>query len=491
MESRFSHCFFICFCFKYIKYTSQLSYPFACLFLQNLSNLKHINLSYSKHLTQMPDLSQAPNLESINLLFCTSLFEVASHNTQNLHKLTTLRLRYCENLSSLPDKIYTRALRLLDLFGCSNLKTLPEIYGNLESLQLGETAIEELPISILSLNNLSELDLKDCKFLKNLPSGMLKLTSLTDVNLYGCSSLENFPEFPACVKKLSLSHTAIEQVPSSIGYLRDLEQLLLSGCTRLASLPTSISKLKSLKHLDLSYCSKLIEFPDILEPMEHLLILELQGTGIKELPSSIKNLIKLQNLLLNGCTNLVFVPDNVGNINSLKLLNLSNCSKLENLPSLLVGLSSLNELHMNYCNLLEIPDWLIGLSSLAYLDLSGTNIGGIPTCIKQLSMLKFLYIQNCKNLQVLPELPLSISFVDARGCTSLESTTGNMTILTQGCWDDCHVTQNWQLSFYECTKLDQNERDNMATEFQFRVLCTATAYLLKLREVEVSLFLVQ
>lgn len=452
--------------------------------IQNLSNLKHINLSYSKHLTQIPNLSRVTNLESINLLFCTSLFEVASHNNQNLHKLTILRLRYCEKLLTLPGKIHTRSLRLLDLYGCSNLKTLPEIYGNLESLQIGETAIEELPTSILSLNNLSELDLKDCKYLKNLPSGMRELTSLANLNLHGCSSLEKFPELPKCVKNVCLSHTAIEQVPSSIEYLCDVEQLLLRGCTRLASLPASLCRLKSLKHLDLSYCSNLIDFPDIVEPMEHLITLELQGTGIRELPSSIENLVKLQDLFLNGCKNLEFVPNNISKIDGLKLLNLSNCSKLENLPSLLVGLSSLTELHMSCCNVQEIPDWLIGLSSLEYLDLSRTNIDRIPTSIKQLSMLKFLYIQNCKNLQVLPELPMSIAFLDARGCTSLESTSTSMATLTEGCWDDYHVTQNWQLSFYGCTKLDQNERDNMATEFQFRVFYKATAYLQKLGEVE-------
>ncbi|KAJ7951583.1 putative disease resistance protein (TIR-NBS-LRR class) [Quillaja saponaria] len=44
--------------------------------VQHLENLKKMDLSYSRKLTKIPNLSRAPNIESINLENCTSLFKV-------------------------------------------------------------------------------------------------------------------------------------------------------------------------------------------------------------------------------------------------------------------------------------------------------------------------------------------------------------------------------------------------------------------------------
>ena len=124
--------------------------------LQCIENLKAIDLSYSKQLIQVPDLSQAPNIETVTLSYCVCLREVPLY-FGGLEKLTSLNLKgcssldrvsalpenvinvnlkRCESLKSLPSNIYTlKSLRRLELAGCSKFdysKTFLEFLDNLK-----------------------------------------------------------------------------------------------------------------------------------------------------------------------------------------------------------------------------------------------------------------------------------------------------------------------------------------------------------------------
>lgn len=144
--------------------------------LQDLINLRGIDLSHSIHLTQSPNLSGAPNLERINLGSCTSLHEF--HFPQNLNALTDLNLRYCNKLRSVRDSTIFDAtyLTTLTLNGCFNLNTLPmSITGSPVSLDSSSSGITSLPSSIDCLDNLSKLSLDNSTILANLLSCMNKL----------------------------------------------------------------------------------------------------------------------------------------------------------------------------------------------------------------------------------------------------------------------------------------------------------------------------
>ncbi|BBN68986.1 Putative disease resistance TIR-NBS-LRR class protein [Prunus dulcis] len=326
-----------------------------------LGNLKLIDLSFCKHLTQLPDLSQSRKMEHINLYGCTSLVRIPSC------------FQYLGNLT------------FLDLGCCSNLKYLQEMPGNIELLNLESTAIEELPSSVWSNKKISFLN----------------------IQRWGCSSL------------------AIEVVPSSIECLFGLTTIYLNDCKRLVSLPTSIFKLKSLKSLDLNGCSNFECFPDILEPTVHLELLNLSKTAVKQLPVEIENLIGLQTLNLCRCKDLEFVPDSIYDLNCLKTLSFYGCLKLKSLPPFSIGLCSLEELNLGYCNILQVPDPLVCLTSLRSLNLSGTRIQSLPASIKQASQLRYLWLTNCKRLPSLPELPV-LRHLEAHGCTSLKNAWRNM-----------------------------------------------------------------
>ena len=333
---------------------------------QDLPNLKYLELSFSRKLTYLPNLYWA-NLKFVGLEGCVNLVELPPLRFQNFQKLTTEEIEelyskmgnyirghpggkelYCEMLDHEDIELH-----MLELQKCENLKTLSVMSGNINYIRLRGTAIEELHPSIWSLNNLVWLDLSYCECLRNLPSSICDFGSLVYLVMSGCVSIDKFPELPKNIRRLDLSRTSIEQVlPSSFECLPCLEILYMKYCKRLESLPTSICKLKSLRKLSFLGRSQLKSFPKILEPMKNLKKLDFSKTGIKDIPSSIENLVMLKILRLSSCKNLESLPTNIYNMCKLNHLYVDDCPRLQNLPH-------------------------YSLSSLVALDPSGTNVGDV------------------------------------------------------------------------------------------------------------------
>ncbi|KAL6315736.1 hypothetical protein AAG906_006598 [Vitis piasezkii] len=200
--------------------------------------------------------------------------------------------------------------------------------------------------------------------------------------------------------------------------------------------------LEKLKFMDLSYSRYLIETPNF---------------------SGVTN---LKRLVLEDCVSLRKVHSSLGDLKNLNFLNLKNCKTLKSLPSStllpssfsflrnlkilsfkgykgppstlwllprssnsigsilqpLSGLCSLINLDLSDCNLSDETNLssLGLLSSLKELYLCGNDFVTLPSTISRLSNLEWLELENCKRLQVLPELPSSVYHVDAKNCTSLK-----------------------------------------------------------------------
>ncbi|KAK8589082.1 hypothetical protein V6N12_023488 [Hibiscus sabdariffa] len=381
---------------------------------QDLVNLKKITLNYSENLVRIPDLSSARNLEEMDLFNCTYLLELPS--LYKATSLTSLDLGGCSNISRFPEvssnvrqlflegtaieqvplsmeflsqlgalsmdncvrlKHFPTAicnlesLHFLSLNDCSSISTFPEISANIKELNLAGTAIEDVPSSIECLSNLCILNLARCRRLKSVSTSIHKLKSLEIFILEGCSRLEIFPEILETMNlgHLDLSRTALKELPSSIENLIFIFELRLNNCENLVCLPDNLYKLKSLMVLLLGGCSRLENFPEILETMERLRTIDLSGTALKELPSSMDNIIGLEYLRLENCENLVCLPDNLFSV--------------------------------------------IGGASL-------TGRSDIQKHGNGFSSLKNLTLWECKRLEPLPELPPSLELLDAPDCTSLE-----------------------------------------------------------------------
>lgn len=199
----------------------------------------------------------------------------------------------------------------------------------------------------------------------------------------------------------------------------------ISGNERLKSLPVSISELRSLERLNLSGCSVLESFPpEICQTMRCLRWLDLEGTGIKELPENNGNLIALK-VLQARRTAIRRAPRSIALLTRLQVLAIGDSFYVsEGLHSLCPRLSSFDDLRvlcLSNMNMTEIPNSIGDLWSLSELDLSGNNFEFIPASIKGLARLNILNLNNCQRLQALPdELPRGLLYIYAHGCASLE-----------------------------------------------------------------------
>ncbi|XP_044497635.1 disease resistance protein RPV1-like [Mangifera indica] len=200
--------------------------------VQPLINLKYIDLSYSKHLRKIAELSQASNLESLILEGCTSLIEIIFPSSRKLNNLVTLNLRNCKSLQGLPPGILQsnslrfvnlsdgilklKSLKYLSLSGCSNVKTIPKISWQelvhslprvlsglsfLKKLNLNECNIIELPNSLGDLSSLKDLNLSGNNF-NSIPTTIINLSKLSSLNLSHCNMLQSLPNLPGNIKLL-------------------------------------------------------------------------------------------------------------------------------------------------------------------------------------------------------------------------------------------------------------------------------------------------
>ncbi|XP_019089740.1 PREDICTED: probable WRKY transcription factor 19 [Camelina sativa] len=154
---------------------------------KNLGKLKKINLSHSRNLTDILMLSEALNLEHIDLEGCKSLFDVST--IPRCGKLISLNMKDCSHLRSLPGMVDLTSLKLLNISGCSEIEEIKDFAPNLTELYLAGTAIRELPKSIENLTELGTLDLENCRRLQQLPFGIENLRCIVELNLSGCTSL--------------------------------------------------------------------------------------------------------------------------------------------------------------------------------------------------------------------------------------------------------------------------------------------------------------
>ncbi|GAU19774.1 hypothetical protein TSUD_79000 [Trifolium subterraneum] len=137
--------------------------------------------------------------------------------------------------------------------------------------------------------------------------------------------------------------------------------------------------------------------PEFKETMENLKVLILDKTAIKELPSSLHHLVRLEELSLVKCKNLKTIPSSIGNLSKLLKLHLAHCVSLETFPSSIFKLK-LTELDFEGCSMLktfpEIPNDSVCLSSLTKLSLQGSNIVNLPENLAHLSSLKSLDLRS-------------------------------------------------------------------------------------------------
>nr|AXU93542.1 RPP4/RPP5-like protein [Arabidopsis thaliana] len=447
---------------------------------QSLGSLKDMNLSWSKNLKEIPDLSLAINLERLDLEGCESLVTLPS-SIQNATKLIYLDMSDCKKLESFPTDLNLESLKYLNLTRCPNLRNFPAIKMGCSDVDFPEGR--------------NEFGVEDCFWNKNLPSGLdyldclmrcmpceFRPEQLTFLNVSGykleklwegiqslgslegmdLSESENLTEIPDLSKATKLESLILNNckslvtLPSTIGNLHRLVRLKMKECTGLELLPTDVN-LSSLETLDLSGCSSLRSFPLI---STNIVWLYLENTAIEEIPSTIGNLHRLVGLEMKKCTGLEVLPTDV-NLSSLETLDLSGCSSLRSFP-------------------------LIS-TNIVWLYLENTAIEEIPCCIEDFTRLATLLMYCCQRLKnISPNIfrLTSLMFADFTDCRGVIKALSDATVVAtmedhvscQRFWDALyddayphHIPSTFlgcvkwfyrkYFSFRNCFKLDRDARE--------------------------------
>ncbi|KAL9814715.1 putative leucine-rich repeat domain superfamily [Arabidopsis thaliana] len=233
------------------------AYPSKCLpptfnpeFLVELnmqgSQLEHLwsGTQRATNLKELPDLTNATNLEDLNLNSCESLVEIPS-SFSHLHKLKKLWMSYCINLQVIPAHMNLVSLELVTMTGCSRFRKIPVISTHINYLDIAHnTEFEVVHASIALWCRLHYLNMS------------------YNENFMGLTHL------PMSLTQLILRYSDIERIPDCIKALHQLFSLDLTGCRRLASLPELPGSLLDLEAED---CESLeTVFSPLHTPRAHL-----------------------------------------------------------------------------------------------------------------------------------------------------------------------------------------------------------------------------
>ncbi|WOL20088.1 disease resistance protein RGA3 [Canna indica] len=158
-----------------------------------------------------------------------TISEGQSTNRNSLIKVRRLSLSNKEDTLTLPSVvIQQKCLRFLRLFNSPETKTIKDdvIKGlqHLRVLDICDTSIEVLPISIMKLLHLRYLDL-DRTYIQELPESIGDLAYLQTLNISGCPSLHRLPNGITRLSNLRClraEDTPLTHVPRGIGKLTNL-----------------------------------------------------------------------------------------------------------------------------------------------------------------------------------------------------------------------------------------------------------------------------
>ncbi|XP_070665684.1 disease resistance protein RPV1-like [Malus domestica] len=302
------------------------------------------------------------------------------------------------------------------------------------------------PLKSLSSNfnpeNLVDIDMQ-YSWVEHLWKGTQPLEKLKIINLKGSYRLKETPDFTEAknLENLILGGcTSLYEVHPSISALEKLVLLDLSWCGKLKTFSSTIC-MKSLETLDLSFCSILEKFPEISEIMEKLSKLYLQGTAIKELPRSINNLTGLVTLNLEYCRELEILPNSIVQLKSLQFLNLSGCSKLKAFPENGGNMEGLRELRLDETSVEDLCPSIYSLENLESLSLKQCKkLHSLPSSIHMRS-LQTLNLSGCSNLDNFSEIPEVMNLLelnlDETAISELPSSIKNFTGLVTLSLKDC------------------------------------------------------
>ncbi|KAF7020913.1 LOW QUALITY PROTEIN: hypothetical protein CFC21_033956 [Triticum aestivum] len=148
---------------------------------------------------------------------------------------------------------------------------------------------------------------------------------------------------------------------------------------------------------------------DIFRKLEHIRVLVLRGTSIKDIPDSVGNLVLLR-LLDLSYTEINKLPESTGRLISLEYLSLLGCRQLDSLPAGLMRLSNISFLQLDWTAIDHVPKGIAKFQQL--YSLKGVFESGTGFRLDELQRLpniQRLWVQKLEKAAPVGELVLKNS----------------------------------------------------------------------------------
>jgi len=458
---------------KYLRYLDISYGSFNTLpdSICKLCNLEVLKLDYCASLRKLPDgLTRLKALQHLSLSGCNSLTSLP-HQIGKLTSLKTL------NQYSVGNKrgFLLDELEQLDLKGGLHIKNLERVKSvtDAKKANISRKKLNQLWLS-WERNEVSRLQENTEKILEALQPYAQQLYSfgvrgytgahfppwisspclndLSSLELVDCKGCLNLPELwklPS-LKYLKISNmirvTYLLQESYDGEGLKALKTLYLSKLPNLKGLSRDEREMfPCLKQLEITECPNLLGLPCLLSLSDF----HLRGKCNQQLPSSLHKLGNLESLIFADNEELIYFPDGIlRNLASLKKLGFHRHSKLKMLPTEMIHLHALQHLTIDDCrNIKEFPNELMQrLHALKKLEIFGCDKFKFSSDFQYLTCLETLAIESCLDVEGFHEALQhmatlkSLTLSDLPNLEYLPECIGNLTMLLE-------------INIYKCPKL--------------------------------------
>ena len=284
--------------------------------------------------------------------------------------------------------IFSWAIRITDV------ADIPGNENAIEVIDLSNSGLTELPLSILECTNLKKLNLSNNGLIK-LPQYLSQLKHLEELDLSGNQGLSFvdleliFEQNNWQLKKLDLSDCQMIFIPTSIGELANVEVLNLSS-NELKALPYTIVKLRQLKSVDLSDNN-----------LEDISWQVLKWWGLKKLDVSNNPALKLDKLL-----------SSLGHFEQIDKLVIS---ELKTLPDNFEELNVTNfEIHNSEMNVFPRNDISTQIKQISFINCSFKNPDQFVEILNNKVFPEHVRIEGCTEREMIPFLRLKADSISAQ-----------------------------------------------------------------------------